>query len=63
MKKLQVAAFGEAEKGKFSFPYMIQNLAELNDHLGNPPEDSWGITYAIQTLLYHRELIFFRVEE
>ena len=31
------------------------------DHLGNPPEESRGLHYAIQTLLFENELIFFRV--
>ena len=57
-----VALFGEAEKGKYNVPYLLKEVPQLIDILGNPPEDSDGIYYAIQTLLFQRELIFFRVE-
>ena len=30
---------------------------------GNPPEQSLGLFYAVQALLYERELIYFRVKE
>lgn len=58
-----VTLFGEAEKGEYRFPYVCNNLAELVDFLGNPPEQSRGLFYAIQALLYNRQLIFFRVKE
>lgn len=54
--------FGEAERGAFCTPLVCRSLPQLIDTLGNPPEESQGILYAIQTLLYERELIFFRVE-
>ena len=44
-------------------PILCKSLPQLADTLGNPPEDTKGIPYAIQTLLYERELIFFRVKE
>lgn len=31
--------------------------------LGNPPEQSRGIIFAVQSLLFDRELIFYRVKE
>lgn len=58
-----IALFGEAEKGEYRLPYFCNTLAELVDYLGNPPEESKGLFYAIQALLYHRQLIFFRVRE
>jgi hypothetical protein len=58
-----VALFGEAEKGRFQTPHFIQELSHLVDALGNPPSESQGIFFAVQTLLYQRTLIFFRVEE
>lgn len=58
-----VFLFGEAEKGEFCTPLYCRSLPQLADTLGNPPEASLGILYAVQTLLYERELIFFRVEE
>lgn len=55
--------FGEAEKGDFCTPLICKSLPQLADTLGNPPGDSQGILYAVQALLYERELIFFRVKE
>src|SRR5690606_32600703 len=58
-----MALFGEAEKGQFRKAYVLRELPQLVDALGNPPEDSQGIYFAVQALLYRRELIYFRVEE
>ena len=58
-----VFLFGEAEKGEFCTPLVYRNLPQLAESLGNPPEDSLGIMYAVQTLLYDRTLIFYRVKE
>lgn len=55
--------FGEAEKGEFCTPLRFKSLPQLADTLGNPPEESLGILYAVQALLYDRELIYFRVKE
>ncbi len=55
--------FGAAEKGEFCTPYLCKTLPHLADTFGNPPEGSQGLLYAVQTLLYERELIYFRVEE
>ncbi len=58
-----IAMFGEAEKGKYRSAYFLKNLPQLVDNLGNPPPDSQGLHFAVQTLMYNRPLIFFRVEE
>lgn len=58
-----IALFGEAEKGEFNTAYYCQNLAELDEFLGNPPPQSKGLYYAVQALLFKRNLIFFRVME
>jgi hypothetical protein len=58
-----VALFGEAEKGQFKKPYILHELPQLIDFLGNPPEGSEGLFFAIQALLYKREIIYFRVRE
>lgn len=58
-----IALFGEAEKGQYQTAYFCETLSQLVDYLGNPPPDSRGLYYAVQALLYHRNLIFFRVEE
>ena len=58
-----IALFGEAEKGEFNTAYFCQNLAQLDEFFGNPPPNSKGLYYAIQALLFKRNLIFFRVLE
>lgn len=63
MEKCTIALFGEAEKGEFRKGYFCQNLPQLVDSLGNPPPESRGLFYAVQTLLYQHSLIFFRVQE
>lgn len=55
--------FGEAEKGDFCTPLLLKNLPQLVETCGNPPPESLGIQYAVQALLYERELIYFRVKE
>ncbi len=61
--KPTIFLFGEAEKGEFCTPLFCRSIAQLADTLGNPPEESQGIAYAIQALLFKKELIFYRVKE
>ena len=61
--KSTVFLFGEAEKGEFGTPFICHSLPQLLENLGNPPEESQGIAYAVQTLLYNHDLIFCRVKE
>lgn len=61
--KSTVFLFGEAEKGEFGIPFACRSLSHLLEAAGNPPEESLGIRYAIQALLYDRNLIFCRVKE
>jgi hypothetical protein len=61
--KQTIALFGEAEKGAFKTPHLLKQLPQLVDSLGNPPGASEGLFFAIQAILYHRDLIFFRVAE
>jgi hypothetical protein len=58
-----IALFGEAEKGEYRMPYYCKTLPQLEEYLGNPPGDSRGLYYAVQALLFHHPLIFFRVRE
>ena len=58
-----IALFGEAEKGQWEKPHIIKGLPELIDLCGNPPPESEGLFFAIQALLYEREVIYFRVQE
>ena len=58
-----VALFGEAEKGKLTTLISITSLIQLNERLGHPPKESYGLFFAIQFLLYEYELIYVRVKE
>lgn len=58
-----IALFGEAEKGEFRTAYYCQSLEQLDEFFGNPPPNSKGLYYAVQALLFKRQLIFFRVSE
>lgn len=58
-----IALFGEAEKGAFKIPHILSQLPQLVDLLGNPPGESEGLFFAVQSILYNREIIFFRVAE
>lgn len=62
-KNQTIALFGEAERGNYKTPYFFRGLPELQEALGNPPEESQGLFFAIHTLLNDRPLIYFRVEE
>lgn len=63
MEVRTMALFGEAEKGEFHTAYHCKTLDQLVDCFGNPPQESRGLDYAVQALLYHCQLIFFRVRE
>lgn len=58
-----IVLFGEAEKGEFGKGYCCFKLEELADIFGNPPDESLGLFYATQSLLYHHPLVYFRVPE
>ncbi len=58
-----VFLFGEAEKGEFCTPLLCKSLSQLADTFGHPPHESLGLAYAVQALLFQRELIYFRVKE
>ncbi len=55
--------FGAAEKGEKCKPIHCSSIEQLLEFLGNPPESSEGISYAIQALLFQHGLIYFRVSE
>jgi hypothetical protein len=58
-----IALFGEAEKGQYITPYYLRDLYDLVNCLGNPPQESRGLFFAVQALLYQHYLLFFRVSE
>lgn len=63
MKSYTMALFGEAEKGEFSKAYYCKTLPQLAEYLGNPPPLSRGLFFAVQALMFNREIIFIRVKE
>lgn len=63
MESHTVVIFGEAERGEYQTAYYCQNLTQLDEYFGNPPNSSRGIYYAVQSLLFHQNLIFLRVLE
>ena len=60
---LLVFLFGEAKKGPYCRPIKCSRVEELPELLGEPPEESLGIGYAVQTLLSSHQLLYFRVHE
>ena len=56
--KPTVFLFGEAEKGDFCKPYLCRSLPQLAETFGHPPMDTLGLFFAIQTLLFQKEIIF-----
>ncbi len=58
-----IVLFGESERGEFNKGYYFRQLPELIEYLGQPPEGSQGLYYAIQALLFEQQLLFFRVKE
>jgi hypothetical protein len=61
--RYRVALFGEAERGHYKTPYHFKKLEQLADALGQPPPNTLGLLFAVQTLMFERELIYFRVKE
>lgn len=58
-----VVLFGEAERGKLQTPYLCSSLQQLFEYLGEPPVETVGLHFAVQTLLFNQPLLYFRVEE
>jgi len=63
MERGTVFIFGEAERGPYCAPLSCNSIIELFDQMGNAPADTEGLSCAVQTLLFQRDLIYFRVEE
>ncbi len=63
MKNSIIALFGEAEKGSYLTLTHIKSLHQLCETFGHPPEETKGLFFAIQTLLYQKELLYIRVQE
>ena len=61
--KPTVFLFSEAEKGDFGKPLICDSLIQLYNTFGSPKEDCQGLHYAVQSLMYNREILFCRVKE
>jgi hypothetical protein len=61
--KPTIFLFGEAEKGDYCTPHLCRSLPQLAETFGQPPEDTMGLFYAIQSLLYNKDIVYFRVKE
>ena len=58
-----IAVFGQSELGQYHKAYFCNSIYQLVDTFGNPPENSLGLTLAMQALMFETKVIFFRVEE
>lgn len=58
-----IALFGESEKGALETAYYCRSLRELFEYLGEPPNETQGLFFAVQTLLLGTPIIYFRVRE
>jgi hypothetical protein len=63
MSDAVVVLFGEAERGRLQTPYFCSSLQQLFEYLGEPPEETVGLYFAVQALLFNQPLLYFRVEE
>lgn len=61
--KTTIFLFGAAERGELCLPLYLTSLEQVLDFLGHPPDNSEGIHYAVQAVLYQHALIYFRVAE
>lgn len=61
--KSTIFLFGASEKGVFRTPIHLYTIEELFNRLGSMPTHTEGIYYAIQALLFEKNLIFYRIEE
>lgn len=59
----RVFVFGESEKGPFCQPIALANLNAAQGQIGQPPAGTLGVECAVQSLLYGREVLFYRVRE
>lgn len=61
--KSTIFLFGAAEKGSLRIPIYLDCLEALLDIYGQSLESCDGLYYAIQILLFNKNLIYYRVEE
>src|SRR5690242_16921748 len=58
-----IALFGAAGRGELETAYYCKNLPQLFEHLGEPPEETKGLYFAVQSILYGHPLVYFRVRD
>lgn len=63
MAQSKIALFGAAEGGEYKKAYLFESLEQLLGTMGNPPPESQGLFYAVQSLLFNHPVIYFRVKE
>ena len=63
MRSHTIALFGEAEKGALCSLLTFSHLPILAESLGHPPDGTYGIHMAVQTLMFEKDLIYIRVQE
>ncbi len=63
MREESVLIFGEAKRGEFLKLFYINTLPELSTFLGEPTDEGIGIHMAIQSLLFHKKVLFIKVAE
>ena len=58
-----IALFGQAAKGAYDTLYFCRTAADLFTNLGDPPEDTSGLYFAVKTLSYGMPVMYYRVRE
>ena len=58
-----VALFGQAEKGAWDTLYFCSTPIDLYTYLGDPPQDTCGLHFALQMLSFGMPIMYFRVRE
>lgn len=61
--KPTIFLFSESERGDFGKPLICRSLPQLYDIFGTEKGKTQGLHYAIQSLMYNREILFCRVKE
>lgn len=58
-----VTLAGEAEHGEICRGYLCSSLIELWDIFGEPPNESEGLIFAVQSLLLGKKVLYYRIDE
>jgi len=58
-----LALFGTSQKECHNPLHLYKSLLDLYMDFGEPPTDTEGLYFAIQTILYGKSILYFRVQE